>query len=254
MAVEFTEITAAQVASTSNATTYASAAFTPLVNRLYLLGVVHSDAAPEATVPTVATTTGLAFVQVGSSIVFNTIASNLHRLTVFRAMKPSGLSNGTYTITLGDAGTGATGILLESNDQVNTGGTDGSGAVTNISTNNGDASANPTVTLGAFSSNDNGVAAFFGLDITTVPTAPAGWTTHGDPNYSSPTTGSFAMSRGAPSSTATCTVTTSDWAAIAVEVIALASTHQAIVGTEFQDRYYSKNETVPYGEVKSGVE
>ncbi len=221
MAVEFTEITAAQVASTANATTYASGSFTPLVNRLYLLGVVHSDAAPEATVPTVATTTGLAFVQIGSSIVFDTIASNVHRLTIFRALKTSGLGAGTYTITLGDAGTGATGILLESNNQINTTGTDGSGAIGTTWTNNGDASANPTVTIAALANNNNGIVAFFGSDDATAPTAPAGWTVHGDPNYNSPATGGFAMSRGghSGSNTVSCTLTSSDWAAHAIEVV-----------------------------------
>jgi hypothetical protein len=247
MAVAFTEITAAQVASTSNATTYESGSFTPLVDRLYMLGVVHSDAATEATVPTVTTTTGLAFVQVGSSVVFDTIAANVHRLTVFRAMKASGLGSGTYTITFGDASTGATGILLESNNQVNTTGTDGSGAMGTTWTNNGDASSDPTVTLGAFASNDNGCVAFYGSDIATAPTAPAGWTTHGDPNYNNPATGGFGMSRGAPASAATCTLGSSDWAAHATEIVAVVSTHQALI-SEFPDLRRPLTEVVIYGD------
>ena len=250
MSVSFTDITAATVASTSNATTYASGTFTPIANRLYLLGVVHSDAATEATVPTVTTTTGLAFVQVGSSIPFDTIAANVHRLTVFRAMKSSGLSSGTYTITLADAGTGATGLLLESNDQVVTTGADGADAVTNISTNNGDASANPTVTMaGAFSSNDNGVVAFFGSDDATAPTAPAGWTAAGDPNYNTPATGGFGMWRGSPASTATCTLTSSDWAAVAVEVVAVGVSDK-VLQANYQDRHRFKIESVPSGMTK----
>jgi hypothetical protein len=249
MAITFTDITAATVASTSNVTTYASASFTPIANRLYLLGVVHSDTAPEATVPTVATTTGLAFVQVGSSIAFDTVASNVHRLTLFRAMKSSGLSNGTYTITLGDAGTGATGLLLESNDQINTGGTDGSSAVTNISTNNGDASANPTVTLGAFSNNNNAIVAFYGSDIVTAPTAPDGWTAASHPDYNTPATGGFGMWIGGVKSPATCTLSTSDWAAIAVEVVSASTTNYETLTNKYPDRVVlGKAEVVVYGD------
>lgn len=250
MAITFTDITAAAVADTSNATTYASASFTPIVNRLYLLGVVHADAAPEATVPTVATTTGLTFVQIGSSIVFDTIASNVHRLTLFRAMKPSGLSAGTYTITLGDAGTGATGLLLESNDQINTGGTDGSSAVTNNSTNNGDASANPTVTLGAFSNNNNAIVAFYGSDIQTAPTAPAGWTAAGNPDFATPGTGGFAMWIGGVKSPATCTLSSSDWAAIAVEVVSASTTNYETLTQKYPDRIMTGNEVVVYGDFR----
>ncbi len=250
MAIVVTEITAAAVASTTNATTYASASFTPVVNRLYLLGVVHSDTAPEATVPTVATTTGLAFVQIGSSIVFDTIASNVHRLTIFRALKTSGLSAGTYTITLGDAGTGATGILLEVQG-MNTGGTDGSGAIGTTWTNNGDASANPTVTIAALANNNNGIVAFFGSDIATAPTAPAGWDTWSDPNYNTPATGGFAMSRGghSGSNTVSCTLSTSDWAAFALEVVSAdTNTFYPSQGpSRFPAQVPGKHKVIPYG-------
>lgn len=213
-----TDISAAAVADTANASTYVSASFTPVANRLYLLAVVHSDAAPETTVPTVATTTGLTFVQVGSSIVFDTISSNLHRLTLFRAMKASGLSAGTYTVTLADAGTGCCARLTEVTDVVTTG-TDGADAVINVSTNNGDASANPSVTLAAFNSVDNGTYACFASDIATAPTAGSGFTGLGHSTIGTPTKGVFAEWRATNDTSANCTLASSDWAGIAVELV-----------------------------------
>lgn len=221
MVITATEITAAAIASTSNVATYASAAFTPVANRLYLLAVVHSDAAAEATVPTVATTTGLTWVQVGSSMAFDTIASNVHRLTLFRAMKASGLSNGTYTVTLADNGTGCCTTLLEVVNVLTTG-TDGADAVRNISTGAGDATTNPTVTLGAFLQVYNGIAAFYGTDIATAPTIGTGFTGLTAGTYATPTTGIYGQWRadndGAGAKN--CVLTTSDWAAIAVELVA----------------------------------
>lgn len=223
--IAVTEITGAVIASTSNATTYASASFTPVVDRLYLLAVVHSDAAAETTVPTVATTTGLVFVQVGSSVAFNTIASNANRLTLFRAMKPSGLSSGTYTVTLGDAGTGCAAILAEVTG-MNITGTDGANAVTNIVTNAADTGANPTVTLAAFQQSYNGVFACVGSSIATAPTAGSGFTGLSHPDYATPTSGAFAEWRATSDTSVDCALATSNWAAIAVELVAATTNPQ----------------------------
>jgi hypothetical protein len=218
-----TEITAAVIASTSNATTYASASFTPVANRLYLLAVVHSDAAPEATVPTIATTTGLNFVQVGSSIAFDSIASNLHRITLFRAMKPSGLSAGTYTVTLADAGTGCAALLAEVTGVVTTG-TDGADAIRNNVTRVFDATSNPSVIFGGYSQIFNGFFACFGSSLQTAPTPESGWTALSDPDYNTPPTGLYAQWRNSPTDTSSaCTLASSAWAGIGVELIAASS-------------------------------
>lgn len=222
MAVKVTAGTIAETNDTSNVTTHASGSFTPVANRLYLLAVSHSDTAPEATIPTIATTTGLVFVQVGSSIAYDTTGTNVHRLTLFRAMKSAGLSNGTYTVTLADADTGAASVLIEVTQVVTTG-TDGADAVTNIATNAANAGANPSITMGAFASNNNGVAAFFGFDITTAATASnTGWAVIGDASYATPNTGLTALWTGANSGTATCVQGSSDWAGIAVELVSEA--------------------------------
>lgn len=213
------ELTAAGIASTSNAASYVSPSFTPVANRLYLLGVVHSDAAPEATVPTITGTTGLTFVQVGSSTPYNTIASNIHRLTVFRALKTSGLSAGTYTVNLADAGTGCIAQILEyPTGAVVTTGADGADAVRNIVSSNGDASANPTLTMGSYLVGYNSLAMFVASEATGT-TAGSGWSGSTNPTYATPSTALFAQWRQGAPSTAPVTQASGDWAALAVEVV-----------------------------------
>lgn len=204
---------------TSNLAAYTSAAFTPLANTLYLLAVAHSDAASETTVPTIATTTGLNFVQVGSSIPFSTIAAPTQRLTLFRAMKASGLSNGTYTVNFTDAGTGCMAHLVSVTGALTTG-TDGADAVANVSTNNNNASANPSITLGAFSHARNGVYACFGTTSTAgLATAGAGFTKLDDSGYITPTSTLITEWSRMNDTTADLTLASSAWAGIAVELV-----------------------------------
>lgn len=210
-------ISAAAIQDTSNASTYVSGSFTPVADRLYFLSVTHSDAAPETTVPTITTTTGLTFVEV-ATIVFDTIASNVHRLTLFRAMESSGLSAGTYTVNFADAATGCCALLSEVPDLVTTG-ADGADAVRNIISNNANASANPSITLGAFNDVRNGVFACFASDIATVPTAGAGFTGLGHATIGTPTKGVFAEFQAGNDTSVNCTLASSDWAGIAVELV-----------------------------------
>jgi hypothetical protein len=204
------------VNDTANAASYVSSSFTPTVNRLYLLAVVHSDAAPETTIPTITTTTGLNFVEV-ATVPFDTIASNVHRITLFRAMKASGLSTGTFTVNLADAGTGCLARLWYA-DNVITTGTDGADAIRGVVTNSANAGANPSITMGAFEHEDNGVFACFGLDIATAPTAGTNYGSLGATTYATPTTGLFGEFSNMNNTVANCTVASSDWGGIAVEV------------------------------------
>lgn len=211
------------IADTSNLASYVTAAFTPVANRLYLLGVVHSDTAPEVTEPTVSSTTGLTFVKIGS-VPFDTIASNVHRLTVFRAMKPSGLSNGTITVSLADAGTGLVAQVIEVQGVVTTG-TDGSDAAVNVSTNSANTTANPSITMGAYASGYNGVLAFFGTDAT-GPTAVlgSGWSAFGTDSYATPTTTLTTLYKPGNEATVTSSSAAQDWAGLAVELVAAQNT------------------------------
>lgn len=228
-----TELTAAGIASTANATTYASAPFTPVANRLYLLAVCHSDAAPETTVPTIATTTGLTFVQVTDSeaapisMAFDTVASPVHRVTLFRAMKPSGLSAGTYTVTLADAGTGCCATLIEITGVAT--GFDGATAIRNPANSSQNATANPSTSFAeSFDESYNGAIAFVGSDIATAPTVGTGYTSLGHRTYATPTTGLFTEWRATNASVANCTLASSDWAVVAVELVAARSVERTL--------------------------
>jgi hypothetical protein len=228
-----TAITGAAIASSTNSSSYTSASFTPVANRLYLLAVVHSDAAPEATVPTITTTTGLNFVQVGSSMAFDTVASNLHRITLFRAMKASGLSAGTYTVNLADAGTGCATALLEGTGYLTTG-TDGADAVLNVTTRAVNASTFCTITsMGAFTQPYHTVVGVFGLDVATEPTPLNGMQTITSGTYATPTTLVYVAGRlsAAPTGTVVFAETVAgaaDWAGIAVE-LATTATWPAVI-------------------------
>jgi hypothetical protein len=215
------EIASAEIQSTTNATTYASPSFQPIGNRLYLVAVVHSDAAPETTVPTITNTQNMNYVQVGSSMPFGTIASPGYRLTLFRAMDvlPGGFVAGTITVNLADAGTGCAVTILEVNGVVMTG-SDGADAIRNISTNSHDTSANPSVTMGAFNDTDNATLMFVGTTIATVPTGGTGMTMLSHATYATPT-GSVAAAFNRANDTAPDMVLASSaWAAIAIELVA----------------------------------
>jgi hypothetical protein len=222
--VAVTEITGAVIASTSNASTYVSASFTPVADRLYLLAVAHADASPEATVPTIATTTGLAFTLMAAPA-FNTISTNINRLTLFRAMKPSGLSNGTYTVTFGDSSTGCAALLAEVTGVVTTG-TNGADAVSGVTPVNTDAGANPSLTVGGSDRPyvNDGIFACFGSSLQTAPTAGSGYTPLSHPDYSNPDTGLFAEWRNTPATTASCTLASSNWAAVCCRLVAVTTT------------------------------
>lgn len=220
-----TELTAAAIANTANVATYTSASFTPVANRLYLLAVTYSDAAPETTEATITTTTGLNFVAVPDidtaavSQPFNTIASNGNRLMLFRAMKASGLSAGTYTVNFADAATGCAALLAEVTG-VATSGTDGSGAVRNGQMAAGDNTANPTVSVVDNLESYNGIFACVGSSLATVPTPKSGYTALSNPDYATPTTGLCAQWKAAFDSGPTFTLTASNWAVIACELVA----------------------------------
>lgn len=226
-----TEVAAAAIANTSNIAAYVSASFTPVANRLYLLAVVHSDTAPETTEPTISTTTGLSFVQLADNVTsaisqpFDTLASNVHKLTLFRAMKPSGLSAGTYTVNFADAATGCAAMLVEVTGVV-TSGADGFGAIrdTNITMHGFDATVNPTLgglmNSSFFLESYNGVFACFGSSIQTAPTAAAGYTGLSSPDYATPSTGLFGIWRATADISPSVTLASSNCAAIAVELVA----------------------------------
>lgn len=208
------------MADTANATTYATwnqPDYIAIANTLYVLAIVHSDAAGETTVPTIGDTTGLNWVQCGASVFFDTIASPSHGLHLFRAMKASGLGTGIITITFADASTGAAAMLV-SVEGTDTTGTDGSGASVQCPTNVANATANPNLTFAAYGAADNMVLSFVGTDTQTA-VAVTDWTEMiGTTDYAAPTTQLFIQYKVSTDTTSTSTLVASHWGANGLEI------------------------------------
>ena len=126
MAIAVTAISA--VASTVNSATYAINSFTPVANRLYILAIESSHAA-NAVDPTITpSNTGLNYVKIVARP-WSTSSANQSTLSIWRAMKPSGLTTGVDTIDFATiVQTGCTYSLIELTG-IDTSGTDGSGAI-----------------------------------------------------------------------------------------------------------------------------
>ena len=128
---------------TTSAANVASGSITPVANRLYL-AVVASRFTSSPNIPTV-TGCGATWVQVATRV----DATNFRRITVFRAMKASGLSAGAVTA----AWTGPTQtqtvslISILELDGIDITGTDGSGAVVTSAQNGSTGTVSPPVSI-----------------------------------------------------------------------------------------------------------
>lgn len=204
--------------SSSNVSSYqTSAAYQPTSNALVLALVVHSDAASEATVPTFSGN-GLTWVQVGTSMPFNTVATNLNRVTLFRAMGSSPTST-TGTASFGDNCTGCAIFVCEFTG-VDTSGTNGSGAIVQSVSDNGNAEL-PVITLAAIGgSGEHAVYGGFGNDVVATDlVVETNWVEDFDAAYSIPATGIYVTHRLATTdNTVGWTDPALDWGGIAVEI------------------------------------
>lgn len=159
-------------------TSQATASHTPSNDTLYILTVIGYDTGNADRTPTATHAGGLTWVQVAHTHVSDAVNSRDLNITVFRAMKSSGLSAGTTTITY----TTAQATLLWSIDQfsgIDITGTDGAGAVIQSATNAITTGTSIAVTLSAFGSASNGAFQANSHDIATSNegTAPgSGWT------------------------------------------------------------------------------
>ena len=163
------------VANTAASNTRITTAFTPVANTLYLMWTIQTIGTAPTTVPAVTCANGLTMVQV-NTVAFDTIATPLSRVTLFRAMKPAGpgLSNNTCTITWNQTTTGD-GYSLVSFTGADTSGTDGSGAVAQSvtgATNNAGA-AGLSIALAALQV-DSASAGGFSNSVNTTTTLGAG--------------------------------------------------------------------------------
>lgn len=123
-------ITAANVVNdddSTNASSYTTPSWTPVANRLYILAIATSGTF--RTVSSFTDGTGLTWVLIATTGAFNTS----YNISLYRAMKSSGLGAGTTQVTLsGSVSRGH--IVITEFQGVDTGGTDGSAAVVQSNT------------------------------------------------------------------------------------------------------------------------
>lgn len=159
---------------TPNASVYTTTAtLTSVANRLYLAGASWSGTVLRTFTSLVhnAGSNPLTFVKMGD-VTSNTVATPLQRTVSCRALKGTASNAGTVTLTL--SGTVSRACLIISEfDGVNTGGTDGSGAVLQSTlSNSGDAAATLTLTFAAFSATDNRPWAYGSGDVASMTWTP----------------------------------------------------------------------------------
>lgn len=179
MAISMTAL--ASLADTSNLSSYATGAYAPTGNSLVIAAVLNSKGSLPDT-PTFSGN-GLTWAQI-ATVAFNTIAAARTRVTLFRAMGASP-SSGAGTADFGGVSQTGCAISVFEFGGVDTSGTNGSGAVAQSATNNGDAVSSLTVTLAAFGSG-NGAAAAFGTSNNLATNPDTGWTEIHDLTYATP--------------------------------------------------------------------
>jgi hypothetical protein len=162
MAIAITNIAAATSFSDTGATSYATASWTPVANRLYLASVTtRTGITVDPTVPT-ASGNGLTWVQVATAL-YDDTSSSRRRVTLFRAL---GASPTTGSLTFDEAGQSQTNACwaVDEVTGMDTTGTNGSGAIVQ-SVPGVDVSglaSSLTITLAAFSSVNNATYGAFG--------------------------------------------------------------------------------------------
>ena len=134
--------------STVNASSYNTASITPTANRLILVSVANRIGADTATLPTLSGN-GLTYVQVATQL-----TGTLRRTTLFRAMGASPTA-GAVTIDFGGVTQSHCVWSISEFADVDTSGTNGSGAVVQSNTSTATSVTKSTVTLSAFGTANN---------------------------------------------------------------------------------------------------
>lgn len=156
--------------STANATSYATASYTPTATKLILAHIVNSRSAGTVSTPTM-TGNSLTWVQI--STVTNSAATK--RSTWFRAMAGS-TSAGTDTIDFAGVTQNNCAWSIFELAGIDTTGTNGSGAIVQSVTGTANAVATLSITLAAFGSSGNGAVSGFVIDNNLAVTPDTGWT------------------------------------------------------------------------------
>jgi MSHA biogenesis protein MshQ len=179
----------AAAATTNTTTTQTTTLFTPVANTLYLMWTIQTVNSTPTTVPTVTCANGLTMVQV-NTVAFDTTGTPVSRLTLFRAMKPSGLSNNNCTITWNQS-TNGNGYSIVSFTGADTSGTDGSGAVAQSVTGAANNAGNTglSIALAALQAGSTTAGGFSNSINTTTTLSPGtGYTPGTGVQYSTPNT------------------------------------------------------------------
>ena len=200
--------------SGSGSTLTTTATLVPVVNRLYLCTVAQrAGVAP--TVPTVSGGGGLTWVQVA------TVAhsANFRAITLFRAMKSSGLTSGTVAASFGGQSQTISFITIEELTSIDTTGVDGAGAIvqsaTAVSTANGTSSS---VTLAAFADATNNAVFSSSCHTQIENTNPESGYTELSDQSGGGTGFEVAWKIGQDTTPTTSWVTSSAWVALATEI------------------------------------
>lgn len=198
----------AELASTSNATSYALGAFTPSANATLVVLVFATGTAASGSM----SGGGLTWTK-KTDFAYNTN----DRCYVFWAN--TGASPGSTTITFdctGDAATGCVMMVFQfTGSDVNR-----ADPIRQFKTGTGTA-ANPSVTFDSAMDTLNGYCAGFGIPRNPpTSTAPGSWTEIADTGYGTPTSGATGAYRagGESGSTVTFTSASGNWGMVAVEV------------------------------------
>lgn len=204
-----------EVSTTSYVT---SATLTPAVNDLYLLAVANRVGSGTPNTPTVTGGGGLTWVQVATVQIPTTTT---RRITVFRALKTSGLTSGTITVDF--AGQTQTRVSLSVDEfaGVDTSGTDGSGAIVQSNTGSAASGTTATVTLSAFGDATNNAAYMASGNTSLIVVTPeTGYTELADTGASGTIGPSVEVEWkiGQDTSVTSTWGVSNNWAAIAAEI------------------------------------
>jgi hypothetical protein len=151
-------------------------------NTLYLLMIVQTKAGtPTPNVPSFTGNTGVTWDLIATQT-FNTIATPLSRVSVFRACPTVAATNTTFiNNTNGNATTGYYWAAFTGMPTIN----NGANAIRQYATNVDDSAANPNATLATLNSDLNScVFGFFGSNTTFGGTIESGWTNAADSSFS----------------------------------------------------------------------
>ena len=210
------------LASTSNVAQYTVAlSRAPAANTLVLVSVVHSDSTAPADPSSVSNRADMVYSLV-TSVGYDTIATPLHRASVWRSMSATPGSSNISVEFGGNAGTGCI-IVVHEFSGVTTSGTSGSGAVGGSTISQVDASSSITLFLPSFASTANAVLVVGGIDLNNNTDAPnSQYIKIGPGNYNTPATG-HASGWTSSSGVTQCVFSgagAADRGAIAVEIVA----------------------------------